>query len=143
MTTSPQTLLWQRQQVTFLVPSLLFRHLSTSRHLRRPGARNRAGLTPRRIPDSPSHPPTSPAFLSLTLLTRTSSKEVRGALCVQEGWASACKTFPAGLECLLTWCLPGVCGVDYETKSLRKLSQSKSSLSGPQPLPAGLCHSTG
>lgn len=64
--TSPPTLLCRRQQVTFLVPSLLFRHPSTSRRLRRPGARSRAGLTPRRIPDSPSLPPTSPAFLSHT-----------------------------------------------------------------------------
>lgn len=74
MTTSPQTLLCQRR-VTFLVPSRLCKLQSTFLHRRRPGARSRAGPTRHHTPGSPSLPPTSPAFLSHTLPTRTSSQE--------------------------------------------------------------------
>lgn len=75
MTTSPRTLLCQRQRVTSLVPSHLCRLLSTFLHRPRPGARSRAGPRRRRTPGSPSLPPASPAFLSHILPTRILSQE--------------------------------------------------------------------
>lgn len=75
--TSPQTRSRPRQ-VTSSGPRLLFRRPSTSRRRRRPGAQSRAGPTRRPTPGSPSLPPPSPASLSRTSQTRTSSREVSG-----------------------------------------------------------------
>lgn len=95
--TSPQTLLCQRQRVTFLVPSHLCRLLSTFLHRHRPGAWSRAGPRRRRTPGSPSLPPASPAFLSHILPTRILSQEVRGC------WPGASwEAHPPVLECMLT-----------------------------------------